>query len=339
MQLQNLSPKIIKYIRKQGFREIKLNPVIETKYIRGVNLKKYLFTFNDDKGVSFSLRPDLSLMSLIQFSKTKNKKKKKVFYKGESYRKNKHILSQIGWEIYNSNNQTDDFEVLKNSIVVFKKITNKKGYLRIGNLELFFSLVNQLEIPDRWKLRLVQNIWNQKYFYEILSRLETNKDLDEGEIKVDKKIFYKMQKLDPNKIIAGRTVNEILKRFDMKINKDPRTPDGKKSARIIKKFLRIKCSIEEAPKILSEFFDKNKLNIKIADDYFPIRKNNFKNFNIEYCSSEIPDVEIYSGLVFSINFLKKNKYIKIINGGRFDQMSSSLGLRPIKAVGSAINFI
>ena len=87
MQLQNLSPKIIKYIRKQGFREIKLNPVIETKYIRGVNLKKYLFTFNDDKGVSFSLRPDLSLMSLIQFSKTKNKKKRKFFIKASRIEK------------------------------------------------------------------------------------------------------------------------------------------------------------------------------------------------------------------------------------------------------------
>ena len=79
------------------------------------------------------------------------------------------------------------------------------------------------------------------------------------------------------------------------------------------------------------------MNIKIADDYFPIRNNKIKNIKIEYTSSEIPEVEIYSGLFFSINFLDRYKYNKIINGGRFDQMSSSLGLRPIKAVGSAIN--
>ena len=132
-------------------------------------------------------------MSLIQFSKTKIKKKQKIFYKGESFRKNKNILYQIGWEIYNSNNQKDDLEVIKNSIAIFKKITTKKGYLKIGNLELFFSLINQLKIPNRWKSRLIQNFYNKKYFYEILNRLETNKDLDEGEIKIDKKLFYKMQ--------------------------------------------------------------------------------------------------------------------------------------------------
>ena len=71
MKSKNFS-KIIKALNSKGFKNVELDPVIETKYIRGVNLKKYLFTFNDDKGVSFSLRPDLSLMSLIQFSKTKN---------------------------------------------------------------------------------------------------------------------------------------------------------------------------------------------------------------------------------------------------------------------------
>jgi ATP phosphoribosyltransferase regulatory subunit len=338
MKYKNFS-KIIKALNSKGFKNVELDPVIETKYIRGVNLKKYLFTFNDDKGVSFSLRPDLSLMSLIQFSKTKNYNKQKITYSGESYRKNKNIRSQIGWEIYNSNNQKDDYEVINNSVAVFKKITKKKGYLKIGNLELFSSVLNQLQIPNRWKQRLMSNIWNKKYFYEILSRLETNKDYDEDEIEVDKKLFYKMKKLDPNRIVAGRSIKEILTRFDLKINKDPRTPEGKKSAKIIKRFLNIKCSIEKAPKILGDFFNKNKLNIKIADNYFPIKKNKIKNFSVEFCASEIPDVQIYSSLVFSVSFKSKNKLTKIINGGRFNNLSSSLGLRPCKAVGAAISFI
>ncbi|SVD64037.1 uncharacterized protein METZ01_LOCUS416891, partial [marine metagenome] len=153
--------------------------VIETKYIRDENLKKYLFTFRDDKAnKTYALRPDLSLMSLIQFSKSKNTKKSKISYSGESYRKNKTINSQIGWEIYNSKKQSDEYEVIKNSIEVYKKITKKKGYLRIGNLELFSSVVNQLQLPTRWKQRIVDQMYDKKYFYEILKRLETNKDLD-----------------------------------------------------------------------------------------------------------------------------------------------------------------
>ena len=143
-----------------------------------------------------------------------------------------------------------------------------------------------------------------------------------------------MKKLDPNTIIASRSVKYILSRFETKVYKQPRPLDGKRSVQIIKKFLKLKCPIEKAPKSLSAFFEKYKLNIKISKDYFPIRKNNIKNLKIEYSSSEIPDVEIYSGLYFSII---NKKLIKIISGGCFNTLSSSLGLRPINAVGAAIN--
>ena len=335
MQLKNLSPKIIKILKSKGFKNLELDPIIETKYIRDQKLKKYLFTFRDEKSnKTYALRPDLSLMSLIQFSKSKNTKKTKISYSGESYRKNKTINSQIGWEIYNFKNQLDEYEVIKNSIDVYKKITKKKGYLRINNLELIYSVVNQLKLPPRWRSRIVDQIYNKKYFYEILKTLATNRDLDESKIKVDKKLYNKMKKFDPNTIIANRTVKDILSRFETKIYKQPRPLDGKKSVKIIKEFLKLKCPIEKAPKLLSNFFKKNKLNIKISSDYFPIRKNKVGNLRIEYNSSEIPDVEIYSGLFFTINNQKSKK---IISGGAFNNLSRSLGLRPINAVGGAIH--
>ena len=333
MKSEKLYQKINKFIQNKGFKELKLNPVIETKYIRDQKLKKYLFTFRDEKSnKTYALRPDLSLMSLIQFSKKKNNKKTKISYSGESYRKNKTINSQIGWEIYNFKKQSDEYEVIKNSIDVYKKITKKKAYLRINNLELIYSIVNQLELPSRWRLRIIDQIYNKKYFYEILKRLETN--IDEAKVEIDKKLYNKMKKLNPNTIIANRSVKDILRRFETKVYKQPRPLDGRKSVQIIKRFLKIKCPIEKAPKLLSDFFKKNKLNIKISNDYFPIRKNKVKNLRIEYNSSEIPNVEIYSGLYFSIN---NKKTIKIISGGTFNKLSTSLGLRPINAVGAAVH--
>ena len=335
MKSKKLYQTINKFIQNKGFKELKLNPVIETKYIRDQKLKKYLFTFEDDKNnKTYALNPDLSLMSLVQYSKSKNTKKSKISYSGESYRKNKTINSQIGWEIYNYKNQSDEYEVINNSIDVYKKITKKKGYLRINNLELIYSVVNQLKLPPRWRSRIVDQIYNKKYFYEILKTLATNRDLDESKIKVDKKLYNKMKKFDPNTIIANRTIKDILSRFETKIYKQPRPLDGKKSVKIIKEFLKLKCPIEKAPKLLSNFFKKNKLNIKISSDYFPIRKNKVGNLRIEYNSSEIPDVEIYSGLFFTINNQKSKK---IISGGAFNNLSRSLGLRPINAVGGAIH--
>ena len=332
MKSKNL-PKIIKILKSKGFKNIELNPIIETKYIRDQKLKKYLFTFRDEKSnKTYALRPDLSLMSLIQFSKSKINKKTKISYAGESYRKNKTINSQIGWEIYNSKNQSDEYEVIKNSIDVYKKITEKRGCLRINNLELLSSIVNQLEIPSRWKTRVLNEIYNKRYFYEVLKRLETN--VDEAKIEVDKKLYNKMKNLNPNTLIGNRTVKDIITRFETKVYKQPRPLDGKRSVKIIKNFLKLKCPIEKAPKLLSEFFKKNELNIKISNNYFPIRKNNVGNLRIEFNSSEIPDVEIYSGLYFSIT---NQNFSKMISGGVFNKLSSSLELRQINAVGAAIN--
>ena len=75
--------------------------------------------------------------------------------------------------------------------------------------------------PKRWKLRLRRHFWRESYFNELLRRLETNSDVDETIVEFDKKRYLKMCKQNENRIIAGRSLREILTRFDNKI-KDPR---------------------------------------------------------------------------------------------------------------------
>ena len=63
-----------------------------------------------------------------------------------------------------------------------------------------------------------------------------------------------MLKGDKNSIVAERSIEEILKRFDKKI-KDPRRPSkGRNVSKIIKEFLKIKCPISKAADIEEEKF-------------------------------------------------------------------------------------
>ena len=117
---------------KKKYKELNLNSVIDIKYIRDEKLKKFLFTFRDNKkNKTFALRPDLSLMSLIEFSKQNINKKSRIYYSGEVYRKNQKINSQVGFEIYNSNNISDETEIIKNSAKIFEKQITKKGNINI----------------------------------------------------------------------------------------------------------------------------------------------------------------------------------------------------------------
>ena len=338
MKSEKLYQRITNFIKSKGYKELNLSSVVDIKYIRDEKLKKYLFTFKDNKkNKTFALRPDLSLMSLIEFSKKMNSKKSKIYYSGESFRKNQKINSQIGFEIYNSNNLKDDLEVIKNSAKIFQKEIGKKGNINIGNIKLFEALIRQLDLPQRWKSRILYLRNNTKYLNEILNRLKTNQDLDERNIELDKKLYLKMKKINPNNIIANRRVKDILQRFEQKIYIHPRPANGKKIVKIIKSFLKIKCPIQKAPLILNNFFKKNKLNIKVSNEFFPLRKNKIDNLKVYFNSHELPAVEIYDDMLFSIKPIGSRKNKQSIIGGRFNSLSQSIGLRKINAVGAAIN--
>ena len=119
-----------------------------------------------------------------------------------------------------------------------KKIKNLQVIL--GDVGLFKILIDSLELPARWKLRLVKNFSRIEYFEDMLRRLETNYDLDQKAIKLDTKRLSRFRKIRFKlAIIAGRTVSEIVKRFNKKI-KDPRGDyKGKKNVKIIRDFLNI----------------------------------------------------------------------------------------------------
>ena len=171
----------------------------------------------------------------------------------------------------------------------------------------------------------------------MLKRLETNSDIDPVFVDTDKSRYQKMRKENQNKIVAGRTYKEVLDRFNMKI-KDPRkSSTGKKYTNIIKKFLKIKCPLKKAPKVLNEFFKKNRINIIVGKGFFPLSKNNNKNLKIEFSATNGREVEFYSSMIFSIEVKIKSKFKNFISGGRYDELTTNLGFKKVSAVGAAVN--
>jgi len=346
MKSKKLSEKILRLIKNKGFNNITLEPVLETKYIlqrSGENLKRFLFSFYDLDGKELCLRPDLTISSALRFIQNKKLKKEKVCYSGEAFRKtyqkkNSIIKNQIGFEIFGSSNkQKEDREIINTSIQVLKKSKLKKAVLKIGNVELFYLLIEKLDMPARWKNRLKKNYSNKNYFNELLKRLSSNSDLDPVFVKIDKSRYKKMVKENQKKKIAGRTLKEILERFDMKV-KDPRIlSTGKHNSKIINEFLKINCPIEEAYLTLNNFFKKYSLGIFVSKDFFPISKNNKKNLKLEFSATNGRDLDFYSSMIFSIDVKINSKLHNFITGGRYDELTSNLGFKKVSAVGAAIN--
>jgi ATP phosphoribosyltransferase regulatory subunit len=347
MKSKNLSEKIHRLAKSKGFKYIDLPSVIEANHIvqrSGESFRKFIFTFVDQNGSELCLRPDLTIASCLRYLENNLRGKEKIFYSGQAFRKSNNkkdsiIRNQIGFEIIGSKDEkNDDKEIINTALKSLADLNYSTGILKVGNIEIFNILISKLDIPKRWKLRLSRHFWREDYFNDLLKRLETNSDVDPTIVEVDRKRYLKMLKDNQKTIIAGRSIKEILKRFNNKIKDPRRTSKGKNVSKIIKGFLKINCPINQAAKKLNAFFKKNKINLVVDQKYFPISKNKVQKLNVEFSASFGRQLEYYTGMVFKIDIKSKSKNINIINGGRYDKLISDLGSKKqVPAVGAALN--
>ncbi len=341
MKSKKLSEKIIKIFKKNGFVLSEPDVILDSEYIiqrSGENFKRTMVTFENEDGKIMCLRPDLTVASCIKYIEKKSKSK--IYYSGKAFRRNNNKSSdlfndQLGIEILGSKNQSkDDFKVIKTILDSAEKIRRKKIQVKIGDISLFKRLINSLDMPERWKLRLIRHFWRPKYFEELLKRLEKNSDIDSVTFDVDKKRFYEMKKMESDKNIAGRSISEILNRFDKKI-KDPRSfSDGKRIAKIIRSFLKINCKLSKLDEKLLNFIKKNNLKSNIFKEIKSIQNLKKLKQEVNFITNFGRDIEYYTGIVFEIFSGKK----EIARGGRYDDLLKSLGAKKnIPAVGAAIN--
>ena len=349
MKSKNLSDSILKTVKSNGFKYIELPSVIEANHIvqrSGESFRKFIFSFTDQGGNELCLRPDLTIVSCLRYLENNLKGKEKIFYNGQAYRKSENkkdsiVRNQVGFEIIGSRNEkNDDKEIINTSLKSLKNFNYSSGEITIGNVEIFNLLISKLDIPKRWKLRLSRHFWREDYFNDLLKRLETNSDVDPTIVEIDKKRYFRMLKNDQSTIIANRTIDEILSRFDKKI-KDPRRPSkGRNISKIIKEFLKIKCPINNAAKVLNKFFKKYKINLLVDQRYFPISKNKIYKLNVTFSAAFGRQLEYYTGMVFKIDIKSKSKIINCCNGGRYDKLISDLGSKKqTPAVGAALNLV
>ena len=341
------SKSLFKILKSKGFKNIELDNIIESKYVlkrSGGNFKQFLFSFYDRNLREWSLVPDLSVSSVVKFIRNKINVKTKWYYTGEAYRKqnenyNSPIINQTGFEIFASNNKfKDDKEIIQTSIEIFKQSNFKKAELNLSNIETFYTLIDRLSLALRWKDRIKRHFCRKIYFNQLLKKLSNNSDIDPIVVKKDKKIAEKLRIQNPNTIYSGRTIKDILYRFDLKNYKEPRSESDKKNVKIIKDFLKISCPIERASETLNKFFKKNKLNIFVSKDYFPISQNKQKNIKIIFKTNINRSVEYYSGIVFNMTINAKGKKNILISGGRYDGLLKNLGSKKdMTAVGAALN--
>ncbi len=342
MKLKKYSEDLLNLFKKKGFKVKEFENIIESKIIierSGEIFKKSLLSFEDDNGKNFSLRPDLTISACLDYIKNVKRGIYKYAYFDQAYRrtfsKESLVRNQLGCEIIGSSNLNLNVEIINLIDQSLKKITRNKLTIKINDINIFYSLVDSLKLPSRWRLRLKRHFWRPDYFNELISRLVSNSDLQKNVFELDKKSYFRMKKRKQNEKIAGRKINEILGRFEKKI-KEPRSNiNGVRVAKIIRDFLKINCSLKNAKNELKKFEIKNNLNLKLRQfDIFDLK---LKNNNTIFSTNIGRSTEYYTGLVFEI--YEKSRNLNLASGGRYDNLMQTLGAKTkVAAIGGAINY-
>ena len=342
MKSKKYSEALLNLFKKKGFKVKEFENIIESKIIierSGEIFKKSLLSFEDDNGKNFSLRPDLTISACLDYIKNVKRGVYKYAYFDQAYRrtfgKGSLVRNQLGCEIIGSTNLQLNLEIINLIDESLKKVTKNKTTIKLNDINIFYSLVDSLKLPLRWRLRLKRHFWRPEYFNELISRLFSNSDIQKNVFELDKKSYFRMKKLSKTGIVAGRKISEILSRFEKKI-KEPRSDiDGKTVAKIVGEFLKINCPFKNAKSELKKFEIKNNLNLKL--DNFDIFNLKFKNNGTLFSTNIGRNAEYYTGLVFEI--YKKSKNLNLASGGRYDNLMQTLGAKnKIPAIGGAINY-
>ncbi len=332
----------------------------------GERLRARTYVFTDQDGEMLCLRPDLTVPTARIYLQRHPDADvaARYCYNGSVFRyqpgggtpAHPREFRQAGIELYaQADEEKADAEVLLRTLEAVKTAGLKAPKLRIGDLGLFDALLDAVDIPERWRQRLIAQFWRPEAFRAELKRLSTMPGSAVEGLPADL-----IARLDPEapknaealvqeylddkgiEAIGTRSVSEIAGRL-LSISQDARSaPLPKATADLIENYLAISAPVRAAGARIKDLFQRNDVDIGEALDAFERRLSLLTKGGANIAQAIFDaefgrQFEYYTGFVFEICSDDLGPASPIAGGGRYDELLRVIGApEAIPAVGAAI---
>ncbi len=333
----------------------------------GETIRGRTYVFTDLDGAELCLRPDVTLPACRVYLERhpKGDVEARYCYNGPAFRyqpgggntMRPREFRQAGIEYIGGADREGSEAEVTGLVVEAVRASGLKGFtVRIGDLGLFEALIQALDIPERWRLRLRHFFWRPPVFRDLLKQLATSPagDLDAAEVGLvatldladvessETSVAAYLEKADIP-LDGVRTLSEITERL-MDLAADAKqTPLPPDMVRLIEAYLAVSGAPGEALARIAGLTSDAGLDLGTALQAAHTRLDKFAGFDLEegmmtFNAEFGRDLEYYTGHVFQIEVPGKDRSGQIAGGGRYDDLLSSLGTpREVPAVGSAIH--
>ena len=323
--------------------------------LSGEDIRKSLYLTTDATGEELCLRPDLTIPVARQYLASGQAGQAAGFsYLGPVFRYRDGARSeflQAGIESFGRlDRPAADAEML--ALEATRAFGVKDVEIRTGDVALFTTLIDALDLYPVWRRRLVKD-FNRKISLErdieqLTVSSATTRNEYEGVLAAlagsDRKaalaLVTDMMSIAGATTVGGRTVAEIADRFleqsTLKAGALPRDALG-----IIKRFIAISGDPRDAIKQLRVLATDARLNIGVAIDAFESRVGFMATRGIDIAQMRFATafgrgLDYYTGFEFELH-AKGNGVEPLVAGGRYDGLLTQLGsAAPIPAVGFSV---
>ena len=329
----------------------------------GEDMRRRMFSFTNNSGDEMCLRPDLTIPTCRHFLENIKKfQNGQLCYSGPVFRSSLTSadqsleLNQSGIEIiYKDSLEISDYEkefqAISLALETIDQIGIKDFSIRISSISLFNLFINSLDLPQRWKQRLLRHFYRRDYFDKLLNRISDGVGYDKErksniirDVFGDDKIVNEEIKdilLSEDQLKTGsRTIDEIASRFNLKSESVVSSKQGKEIQKVINEFLSLNGPIQSIDDQMNKFindFDIQRFDVgqemlnQLSSNLIKISAKPIY-FDCDFGHS----IEFYDGIIFEItNDLNSDV---LISGGRYDKLLNALEDKDqFSAVGFATN--
>ena len=232
----------------------------------------------------------------------------------------------------------------------------KSWILQIGDLGLFRSVLNAVQMPERWQKRLSDAFWRPDAFRAELKRLTTAPGaaanalpaelmaaLTPGDVAQTANAIQNYLDAKGIEVIGTRTVDEMAEHL-LDVAADlSATPLDAKSAGLIESYVRVKGDALGAGQTIGKLLAGTKGGTGAALDTYDRRLALLANAGIpldrvQFSAEFGRNLEYYTGLVFEIQAPGLDAGSPVAGGGRYDGLMRAAGAGvDVPAVGGAIH--
>ncbi len=314
----------------------------------GEEIRLRTFTFTESSGRELALRPDLTIPICRHQVTSGVKFPARISYNGLAFRhqpgepQRPTQFFQAGVELLGVvDRAAADDEILMLTVEALRAAGLTDFEMKIGDLNLFATLVDALDMPAQWRARLKRHFWRIGYFEALLAKLTAGNGGNGGAAEARAVLEAKLDSLGdvPQ---GGRTRAEIIARLMEQNAAAAAIRLHPEIARVVQKFLAVSGSAGEALDYIRVLAKDAGVSLEAPLAAMEKRLATLKSLGVDgsrlrFAARFGRNMEYYTGVVFELWARDAEGPVQVAGGGRYDMLLELLGAKtPAPAIGCAI---